>query len=248
MLARSAAWPLVCVLLACGTPKDSTGTVDDTFDDSAPFTSTLGMSSNTLPTSTSTDATDATITGDPTVPGTADATSLASESGAPGPDVGLPPGSSSGQYLLAVSTVVSKDLPLQFIATVDAGVPATWSLDLQPLTLDQGKVTSPRQPFGDPLQFTDIAVVEDTFTADLGEVFLPGPTNPITGSDISATLVLDGTIVDADFFCGMVSGMVTSPLMADISGSTFAAVRLADPNILPTDVIINCAGDTRTDM
>jgi hypothetical protein len=50
-----------------------------------------------------------------------------------------------------------------------------------------------------------------------------------------------GTVQDADFYCGTVTGEVLEPPIGSIEGSTFAAVRLADTTVLPTDVVINCA-------
>jgi hypothetical protein len=151
-------------------------------------------------------------------------------------------GTANGQYLFAVATTVDLSKPFQFIATFATDAASVLTLTLQPLTLDQGNVTTPRQPFGEPLEFTDIAVVDGKFAVDLGSTNLAGPTNPITGADIVASLDLAATIVDMDVICGTVTGDVTSPLMVSIEGSTFAAVRLADPKVLPTNVLIDCNG------
>jgi hypothetical protein len=64
-----------------------------------------------------------------------------------------------------------------------------------------------------------------------------GMANPITGSDIVATLALDGVIQSEDLFCGSVTGMVTQPLMLDLMGSTFAGVRVPSIDMLPGDPI-----------
>lgn len=158
----------------------------------------------------------------------------------------------SGTALLAISTIVSEDLPLQFLSTVvqhnDDPDNITIDITLQPLSLEMGKVTVPRVPVGTPLEFKGIPVVDGKYTVDAGETMVTGMANPITGSDITATLKLEAMVVDKDFVCGTVSGDVTAPLMTTINGSTFASVRLADPAVLPTDVTINCARDTRTDM
>ncbi len=150
----------------------------------------------------------------------------------------------SGDFLLAVSTVVDKSKPLQFVATntvtVD-GDKRLLSSCLQPLTLMQGKVTTPRQPIGEPLCFMDLPIVDGTFTIDAGTVMVTGMANPITGADIVASLLMAATVQDADFYCGTVTGEVMEPPIGSIAGSTFAAVRLADKTVLPTDVTINCA-------
>jgi hypothetical protein len=185
-----------------------------------------------------------------------EAEELAPKMDIPPPKMDIPPPDPgidlSGTSLLAISTIVSEDLPLQFLSTVVQNVDGdgniTIDITLQPLSLDQGMVTVPREPVGPPLEFKAIPVVDGKYTVDAGETMVTGAANPITGSDITATLVLEATVVDADFICGTVSGMVTAPLMASIDGSTFASVRLDDPDVLPTDVTINCARDTRTDM
>lgn len=164
----------------------------------------------------------------------------------PPPDFDL-----TGKSLLAISTIVSKDLPLQFISTVTQRQENDGSIfidiSLQPLSLTSQMVTVPREPVGPPLEFKDIPVVDGKYTVDAGETMVTGMANPITGSDITATLVLAAEVRDGDFVCGAVSGMVTAPLMTTIDGSTFASVRLADETMLPTDVTINCNKDTVTD-
>lgn len=167
-----------------------------------------------------------------------------SETGAP-PAIDI-----SGTSLLAISTTVQPDLPLQFLSTVTQrveGDKTVLDIELQPLSLEVQKVTVPRMPVGTKLTFTGIELVDGKYTVDAGSTMVTGAANPITGSDITATLVLSATVVDADFVCGDVSGMVTEPLETTIDGSTFASVRLADPNVLPTDVTINCDRETRTD-
>lgn len=157
----------------------------------------------------------------------------------------------TGKSLLAISTIVSKDLPLQFISTVTQRQENDGSIfidiELQPLSLEIGKVLVPRMPVGEPLVFKDIPVIDGKYTVDAGETMVTGAANPITGSDITATLVLAAEVRDSDFVCGAVTGMVTSPLMTTVDGSTFAAVRLADESMLPDMVAVNCNKDTKTD-
>ncbi|WAS98284.1 hypothetical protein [Nannocystis punicea] len=170
----------------------------------------------------------------------------------PPPDVMPAEADISGDFLLAVSTVIAPDLPMQFVATntltTDEMGNTFLAACLQPLSLMQGKVNVPRQPIGDPLCYKDIPIAEGKFDIDAGLVTVTGMANPVTGGDIEATLKMIGTIIDENFYCGEIEGDVTTPLMANLKGSTFAAVRLEDPAMLPLDVTKNCNGDTIRDM
>ncbi|PCC72768.1 hypothetical protein SAMN02745121_01885 [Nannocystis exedens] len=199
-----------------------------------------------------------TTTGDVPTPTTAvDTGDLPTTGGSTSADPTMTSGSTtgdapveSGQYLLAVSTSVAPELPIQFIATnTVSGAPGqqVLHLELQPLALDQGKVTTPRTPVGEPLVFEAIPVTDGIFKFDLGVVMIAGAANPITGGDITAQLAMVGEFVDQDFFCGTVDGEVTAPLMTSLTGSTFAAVRVADPSDLPVEVTLDCSGDTVLD-
>ena len=168
---------------------------------------------------------------------------------APKEDFATIEGDISGDFLLAVSASFAEDTPLQFIATssvtVDADGKQLRAVTLQPLSLEQGEVLKPRQPVGDPLVFEGLPIVDGRFTIDAGTVMVTGEANPITGSDIIATLLLTGSIMGEDLYCGTVAGEVTSPLMLPLEGSTFAAVRLQDKTMLPTDVLVDCDGSTK---
>ena len=160
-------------------------------------------------------------------------------------------GDISGDFLLAVATTVDIDKPLQFIATntvtLEPGGKTMLKVSLQPLSLEQGKVTIPRKPVGDPLVFENLEVVDGKFTLDAGIVMVTGMANPITGSDIVASLIMSGNIMGEDLYCGSVTGDVMSPLMVSIEGSTFAAVRLTDVAVLPVPVVVDCAARAVTD-
>lgn len=148
----------------------------------------------------------------------------------------------NGDFLLALAAVIAVETPLQFYATVtftpsaDGGM---LQMNLQPLSLDPGETTAPRQPVGDALMLQPVAVnATGGFELPISEpVMVTGMANPITGSDIVATLNLSGTIQSEDLFCGTVTGMVTSPLMLDLTGSSFAAVRVPSVDMLPGDPI-----------
>lgn len=169
----------------------------------------------------------------------------------PPPDVMPAEADISGDFLLAVSTVISPDLPLQFVATntltTDEMGNTLLAACLQPLSLMQGKVNVPREPIGDPLCYTDIPIVDGKFDIDAGLVKVTGAANPVTGADIEATLRMIATIIDEGFFCGDIEGDLSVPFALDLKGSTFAAVRLEDPATLPLDVTKSCKGDTVRD-
>jgi hypothetical protein len=146
----------------------------------------------------------------------------------------------SGDHLFVLASVIAPELPLQFITTVaftDAGDgTAVMDISFQPLSLTPGSTTEPREPVGESLDFTGVPIdAGGAFTVDLGAVEVTGMANPITGSDIAATLVITAAIQSTELYCGTVDGMVTSPLTAPLAGSTFAAVRLdsTDPASLP---------------
>jgi hypothetical protein len=152
-----------------------------------------------------------------------------------------------GDFLMAVATVIDPSLPLQYIATFDitpVGMGGTVDVDLQPLALDQGSTTVPRTPFGVPMSFPGLPVAPDgTFSIPIGPLPVPGETNPITGSDVQADMVLiDATIIDEDNVCGTMSGDLVSPIMISLSGTTMGSVRVADtsPAGLPVVFPVAC--------
>lgn len=164
----------------------------------------------------------------------------------------------NGTFLLALASFLSPTTPLQFFATVtftDNGDGTGGSLDmtLQPLSLDPGSTTTPRQPTGDLLELTDVTVsATGAFTIDIMETInVPGDANPITGSPIIVDrLILDGTIQSEDVFCGIADGHVMSPIDSPLTGSTFAGERVAAIDMLPLEVLGGCpmgGADTGTD-
>jgi hypothetical protein len=149
-----------------------------------------------------------------------------------------------GVYLVAVNTSVSVGLPLQFIGDVTAEIDAmgngTVSVVFQPLSLEQGSTTVPREEVGDALTI-DGDVEEFSFTLPFPQpTMVTGAANPITGSDISANLELSATIRSENAWCGSVTGMVLSPVMLPLDGSVFAATRLADRDERPLHFPCEC--------
>jgi hypothetical protein len=177
-----------------------------------------------------------------------------------GRDVGGALADVSGTFLFSIAPSLSPATPLQFIATntleiAPDGGSAVFEMVLQPLSLNVGSTTEPREQVGEPIELRGIMVdgggafeVEDLG----GPVMVTGEANPITGSDIVADISLSGAIQNEDIICGTAGGEVTSPLVADLAGSTFGSIRIedTDPASLP-EPLVECpegvgpgAGDT----
>jgi hypothetical protein len=156
-------------------------------------------------------------------------------------DVGL---QIDGVYLVAINTNVSPGLPLQFLGEVTADLDAmgngTISVEFQPLSLDQGSTTLPREEVGDSI-LIEGDVDAYAFTLAFGETMVTGAANPLTGSDILANIALEGSVRSENAWCGNVTGEVLSPIMVDLSpGSFFAATRLADRSERPLKFPCEC--------
>lgn len=149
----------------------------------------------------------------------------------------------NGTYLVAIETSIAAGLPLQFVADVQADVDlatgdGSLSISFQPLSLDVGSTTEPREEVGDAI-VVDAAMMGGQFVIPFGETDVTGQANPITGSDITADLSLQGN-VRGDTWCGAVTGNVLSPIQAPLDGSTFAALRLADRGERPETFPVKC--------
>jgi hypothetical protein len=155
-------------------------------------------------------------------------------------DVGSTLPDLSGTHLFAVAAVIDPAHPFQWLATIgQAEQPGGTALkiQLQSLALDQGATTTPRTPVGESLAVDIVVDEEGLFAVEIPDVMISGAANPITGSDIVGSMVLEGQVIDDERWCGTVSGMITQPLMLDLSGSTFAGTRVADISQLPGDPI-----------
>lgn len=154
----------------------------------------------------------------------------------------------SGQYLLALETILVADLPLQFVTTIVMTVApdctgATASFEFQPLGLAQASLTEPRDFVGTPLLFEDVEFdAAGNFSIDFGEVMVSGLANPISSSDITATIRIEGHIVHEAALCGSADGEVSAPIGAPLSGSKFAMIEVDDvtPAGLPTQFPWQC--------
>ena len=148
-----------------------------------------------------------------------------------------------GWWLMAVDTPLSRGVPFQFLVQVQQASPGAYSIALQPLSLDIGSTTTPRQPVGEVRTIGGLLSLGNgaplQFYTGLWQI--PGAANPITGSDLEIDIYVDGMQI-GDPYCGIVSGSVLSPIAASLDGTTFATVRLAatDPASLPVDFPTAC--------
>jgi hypothetical protein len=146
----------------------------------------------------------------------------------------------SGTHLLSLSIKLSPPKAFALIASVSlAGGPSGMSADLslQPLS-----ATDQMTAVCAPLSFAGLPVSGDgSFQWDLGDVRLCGEANPISGSDIQTTLILDGSLCTGTlgFGCGDVTGIVSEPLPDyDLTGSTFTLQKYGGQIPPP---LIDCA-------
>lgn len=138
----------------------------------------------------------------------------------------------SGRYLLALEAPVAPSTPLLF--RLDAAVAADLTrvdLGIQPLASDMS--ATPRTAVGVEVNVKGAAYDErGHFDAKIPEISVPGSANPISGADIIASVELMGTALQANgkpVLCGSASGQVTLPIMLDLAGSVFGALKTDDP-------------------
>jgi hypothetical protein len=82
-------------------------------------------------------------------------------------------------------------------------------------------------PTGAAISLGSIAVnASGEFSADFGEITIPGAANPVSGTDIIATITLNGTVLGEDVLCGVAEGAVTVPIALDLAGTTWAGQRV----------------------
>lgn len=143
----------------------------------------------------------------------------------------------SGQFLLAISTVVKPISPILFDASVaiDKTV-EPWTIDVAMSAL----AVEGRAPVGDALRASSTVDTDGTFDLDFGEVKIVGAANAILpGVDATATLTLSGCTNGIGFSCGTVDGGITSPVTLPLLGSTYGAVGL-DGDLATAEPMAQC--------
>ncbi len=137
----------------------------------------------------------------------------------------------SGEFYLQLDpSGIAPGALLEFIATtvLDKTVdPAVLALTLQPLCVQAGQCTV-KQPVGDPFTVMNIEVNQQCqFVTDIVGIPVPGGANAITGADLVGNLLMTGSIIDPDLFCGAIDGeAVVGSTVVPVNGSTFGAVRI----------------------
>ncbi|XXY54100.1 hypothetical protein WME91_23510 [Sorangium sp. So ce269] len=151
------------------------------------------------------------------------------------PEAGAP----DGDFLFSLSAYLNPQAPIVFLSTLtsearDGGL--SISLSFQALEAADRKT-----PTGTAVDVGPYEVSADgQFIAELPTIVVPGNANPISGSELEATITLSGALcAPTDFVCGDVTGTVTRPLSLDLKGSTFAMQRITDPDSYP-EPVINC--------
>ncbi|XYH96390.1 hypothetical protein ACMHYB_52870 [Sorangium sp. So ce1128] len=151
------------------------------------------------------------------------------------PEAGAP----DGEFFFSLSAYLNPQAPIVFLSTLttearDDGL--SFSMSFQALEAADRKT-----PTGTPFDVGPYEVSADgQFTAELPTLVVPGNANPISGSELEATITLSGALcAPADFVCGDVTGTVTRPLRLDLKGSTFTMQRITEPDSYPAP-LINC--------
>lgn len=161
----------------------------------------------------------------------------------------------TGKFLLAASVTLNPGAPLLFEATVEMtpGCPVgscVISFDIQPLA-NRGSPAAgcPAHltPIGPVITLKDVPVQPDgTFVANFSRAAVGtvnGCANPISGSDIEATLELVASTRSKDLFCGPLRGSLFRPFTFNLEGSTFGAVRIPDdetPATAGVEPVLRC--------
>ena len=152
------------------------------------------------------------------------------------------PDTVTGQYLLAISVTLAPTTPILALADVttsSADGSPTFSLDAQPLA-----AADRHTPVGDRIGGGSFPINADgSFRADLPGLAVPGAANPVTGGNILADIVLNGSFCsDSRNYCGTVTGNVKEPIPLDLAGSTFTLTRVDPPDEPPLRPAIDCEG------
>jgi hypothetical protein len=80
---------------------------------------------------------------------------------------------------------------------------------------------------------------DGTYDLDWGTVTIPGETNPISASELTANVQTSGSLC-GPLACGVANGLVTSPVMLPIDGSAWTMERMS---LFVEPPKVNCAGD-----
>ncbi len=99
------------------------------------------------------------------------------------PDDADDPSNITGTFLMAIATVISPDLPFQYLVSAElnqpsGGSPPRLDIVLQSLSLNRGSLTEPREPAGDPIEVSAELTQHGAFTIHLDALTIIGSANP----------------------------------------------------------------------
>jgi hypothetical protein len=144
----------------------------------------------------------------------------------------------SGEFLLAIATVIRPPAPILLAATftIDSSAsPWTIEIAMTPLAVEG------RAPVGNALVASGTVAADGTFDLDFGEIHVPGAANPIIpGVDATATLLLSGCTNGTGFSCGTIDGAITSPAELPLTGSTYAAIAVEGDELQTAEPVAAC--------
>ncbi|MCX4243312.1 hypothetical protein [Paraliomyxa miuraensis] len=229
------------VLLVASLPACVSNTIElETTEDTEAASSGGTGSATDGPPTTGGTVTTSTITVGPADSGdSADSADEVDGTWGPVLDIGVDPGETQ-TLLLAIDTIVSPGLPFQGIVWLERDGASTVTITLQWLSLDPGSTTAPRELVGDVYAYPGIPVAPDgAFTWPTGVILVPGAANPITGSDVVLSAVLEA-VPEGSPYCGRVSGEVTAPIQVPLDGSTHAMTSVPSEHELPLDFPVTC--------
>ncbi|MBK8234319.1 MAG: hypothetical protein IPK74_02065 [Deltaproteobacteria bacterium] len=198
--------PLIPLVLLLGAACSSSPPGDD--GESSGIGTTVGM----------------TTTGGDSSGGGADSSSGAATGGVRY-DVGGSGG--GGGYLLSIAMPEDPTLPLQFIAQLDV-VDGVLTASLQPLSLDVGSTSAPREPLGEPVEGEIIGFMTPAFTVRFDPFVVPAAADPILGMERVGVIALTGDLAAGGGPCGSAEGVLDTPAATQLDGSTWGAVALDD--------------------
>lgn len=136
-----------------------------------------------------------------------------------------------GGYLLSIATPEDPTLPLQFIAQLDV-VDGVLTASLQPLSLDVGSTSGPREPLGEPVEGEIIGFMTPAFTVRFDPFVVPAAADPMLGMERVGVIALTGNLSAGGGPCGSAEGVFDTPSAAQLDGSTWGAIAL-DGDALP---------------
>lgn len=152
------------------------------------------------------------------------------------------PGELSGDYLFVLGALVP-ERPVLFRAAVtttaaEAGG-TNLNMVLHPID-SRDRQTEVCEPIPLPPLLID---AQGRMDAQLPVVRVPGYANAISGRAIEATPILKANFCGVqDSYCGAVEGLLTRPLQHDLTGSTFAMLRMTAGEAAPDPLVVGCGG------